>query len=67
MVGLDDLRRLDDDSLTERPASSNAAHGAVDALNELLIRFTRKREKSLSTDSGFSFLGSIQEVIKFRE
>ena len=40
----------------------------IDSCNKpTLYTVNTKQEKSLSTDGGFSFSGSIQEVIKFRE
>ena len=39
----------------------------IQQFSVVYARILSEREKSLSTDGGFPFSGSIQEVIKFRE
>ena len=48
---------------------NNIRSAAMEIVSSRVSLYTvnTKLEKSLSTDGGFSFSGSIQEVIKFRE
>ena len=46
---------------------NNIHNAAMEVVSNDLIYANKQSERLLSTDGGFSFAGSIQEVIKFRE